>query len=175
MIATAPPTHSVTSCPVISIMDAARVRSLGTVNSEKSLHFAQDAVERAGLEAAVRFHDIAMHRIAAPHHLVAFALYRPAPASASRPRPCRGQKRLISVMRPASRAGFNSSSSLISASPFEARPALHAERIADPAPANSIWAEPGEKRVRSPIHSMCAAGRVPNPRSANRAASFACS
>ena len=50
--------------------------AFGTMHVEKSAHFAQDALERAGLQAARAFHHIAVHRIAGPDDLVPFPLHR---------------------------------------------------------------------------------------------------
>src|SRR3546814_19218609 len=55
-------------------MDAARVRAFGAVHREEALYLTQDAVERTRLVAAIGLDDVAVHRIAAPHHRMAFTL-----------------------------------------------------------------------------------------------------
>src|SRR5580704_7342563 len=56
-------------------MDAAGMGPLRGVDGEERLHLRQDAVERAGLVAAVRGDGVAMHGIAGPDHDPAFALH----------------------------------------------------------------------------------------------------
>ena len=45
-------------------MDAAGKAALGTMHGKETAYFGKDAFERAGLVAAGRFDDIAVHRIA---------------------------------------------------------------------------------------------------------------
>ena len=52
------------------------MRALGAVDGEEAAHFGEDAVERAGLVAVGRLDDVAVHRVAAPHHRMALALHR---------------------------------------------------------------------------------------------------
>src|SRR5450432_1570849 len=56
-------------------MDAAGMGALGRMDGEERLHFRQNAVERAGLVAAVGGDGVAMHRIARPHHHMTFTLH----------------------------------------------------------------------------------------------------
>src|SRR5690606_8110014 len=56
-------------------MDTAGVGSFGAVYGEEALHFRKDAVEWTSLIAAFRLDHVAVHRIAAPHHRMAFALH----------------------------------------------------------------------------------------------------
>src|SRR3546814_18941357 len=49
-------------------MDAARVRAFGPEHREEALYLTQDAVERTSLVAAICLDDVAVPRIAAPHH-----------------------------------------------------------------------------------------------------------
>ena len=57
-------------------MDAAWMRAFGAVDVEEAARFGKDPIERARLIATVRFDHVAVHRIAAPHHRVSFALHR---------------------------------------------------------------------------------------------------
>ena len=42
------------------------------VHGEEALHFGKDSVERARLVARIGLDDVAVHRVAAPHHRVPF-------------------------------------------------------------------------------------------------------
>src|SRR3546814_11672374 len=56
-------------------MNTAAVRAFRPVAGEEAAHFGKDPLERAGLVAACRFDDVAVHRIARPHHFPPFALH----------------------------------------------------------------------------------------------------
>src|SRR3546814_1203428 len=47
-------------------MNTAAVRAFRPVDGEEAAHFGKDPLERAGLVAACRFDDVAVHRIARP-------------------------------------------------------------------------------------------------------------
>ena len=51
------------------------MRALGAVDGEEAAHFGEDAVERPRLVAVGRLDDVAVHRIAGPHHRMALALH----------------------------------------------------------------------------------------------------
>src|SRR3546814_1405218 len=52
-----------------------RSRAFRPVDGEEAAHFGKDPLERAGLVAACRFDDVAVHRIARPHDFPPFALH----------------------------------------------------------------------------------------------------
>ena len=54
-------------------MHAARMGSLGRMHREKPAHLLENPVERPGFVPALRLDGVAVHRIAGPHHLFAFA------------------------------------------------------------------------------------------------------
>src|SRR3546814_14637164 len=56
-------------------MNTAAVRAFRPVDGEEAAHFGKDPLERAGLVAACRFDDVAVHRIARPHDFPPFALH----------------------------------------------------------------------------------------------------
>src|SRR5260221_7528517 len=55
-------------------MDAAGIGALFLVHGEEALDLGEDAVEDPRLVPVRRGHRVAVHRIAAPYHLAAFAL-----------------------------------------------------------------------------------------------------
>ena len=55
-------------------VDAAGIGALGAVDGEEAADFGEDAIEGAGLIAIGGLDDVAVHRIAAPHHRMALAL-----------------------------------------------------------------------------------------------------
>ena len=139
-------------------MDAAGVRAFGAVDGEEALHFARDAVKRAGLEAGVGLHDIAVHRIAAPHHRMAFALHRAHQL---------GQAVLDLVMAepaderdaPRLALGVQFIEQCQQRVRLQRRAALHAERIADPAREFDMRAAGEAGAIADPQHVR--AGGVP--------------
>ena len=144
-------------------MDAAGMRAFRPVDGEEALHLGQDAVEGPCLVAAVRFDDIAVHRVAAPHHRVPFGLYcaheareavfdlvvAEAADERDAPRLARGVERVEQLEH---RVGL------------EARPAFHAERIADAAAEFDMRAAFEAGAVADPDH--VGAGVVPVARQA---------
>src|SRR3546814_14945642 len=56
-------------------MNTAAVRAFRPVDGEEAALFGKDPLERAGLVAAFRFVDVAVHRIARPHDFPPFALH----------------------------------------------------------------------------------------------------
>src|SRR5437763_8922838 len=54
-------------------MDATGMRAFATVNIEERLYLFQNAVEGTGLDPRLRFDGVAVHGIAGPRHLRAFA------------------------------------------------------------------------------------------------------
>ena len=57
-------------------VDAAGMGALRAVDGEEALCLRQNPFEGPGLVAAVGLDHVAVHRVAAPHHRVAFAFYR---------------------------------------------------------------------------------------------------
>src|SRR5690606_21698003 len=108
------------------------MRPFCAMDGEEPLHLRKDPVERAGFEAAFRLDHVAVHRIAAPHHGMAFALnrtneprqagfYLVMPETADERDPARFTSGVERVEQPEQRIGF------------EARPTFHADGIADTA------------------------------------------
>ena len=75
-MARAPPVHSVTFCPVISRCTPPAIGAFGGMHLEKAAHLLQDLVERPRLVSGHRGDGVAVHRVARPHNIAAFALDR---------------------------------------------------------------------------------------------------
>ena len=153
MIATAPPVHSVTFWPVISTWMPPAMRAFGAVHREEAAHLGQDAVERPRLVAVSALTTLPcigsqLHTTGWPSRFTARTSLGSPASILSWP------KRLISVIRPGSRAGIERVEQAQQHVGLEARAALHADRVADA--AQELDMRRPSKRVRSPIHSMCA-------------------
>src|SRR2546430_1500974 len=59
--------------PAQTVTPAARRGAVTTVNLKERLYLLQNAVEGTGLDPRLRFDGVAVHGIAGPHHLRAFA------------------------------------------------------------------------------------------------------
>ena len=148
------------------------MRALGAVHREEAADFGQDAVERPRLVAVRRLDDVAVHRVAAPHHRMPLALHRA--DQLGQP----GLDLVVAVARdqrhpPGHAARVERVEQAQQRVGLEARPAFHADRIADAAQELDMRATLEARAVADPQHvrRRCRTSR----RSANPARVSACS